>query len=158
MIYNIKFSILFFCVFFPFVVIAQLSGKVIKIKDGDTIVVLDSLNEQHTIRVADIDCPEYAQPFSFKAKRFTSKQVFNKKVRISEKSIDRYGRIVGYVLYKNKDLSEELLKNGFAWHYIHFSDSEYYQSLQDSAMADRVGLWKDKNPVAPWEWRLINKK
>jgi len=135
----------------------QLKGKVIKVKDGDTVVVLDASKKQHTVRVADIDCPEYKQPFSNKAKRFTSKEIFNKLVSVEEKSIDRYGRIVGYIIYDEKDLSAELLRNGYAWHYTHYSDSEYYQELHDTAEKDMIGLWIDKNPIAPWEWRAFKK-
>ena len=47
-------------------------GKVIGIKDGDTIVVLDSLNNQTTLRLAEVDCPEKSQPFGTKSKQFTS--------------------------------------------------------------------------------------
>ncbi len=48
-----------FLLFIPVFVWGQIKGKVIRVKDGDTIVVLDSLFNQHTIRIADIDCPEY---------------------------------------------------------------------------------------------------
>lgn len=70
----------------PFFSFSQLIGKVIQIKDGDTIVILDDKNNQHVIRVADIDCPEYKQPYSKKAKEFTAEQVFKKKVFIKKKT------------------------------------------------------------------------
>ncbi|SEO49542.1 hypothetical protein SAMN05216404_1282 [Nitrosospira multiformis] len=40
-----------------------LSGKVVKIADGDTLTVLDKSNRQHKIRLLGIDAPEHAQPF-----------------------------------------------------------------------------------------------
>ena len=49
-----------------------LKAKVIGIKDGDTVVVLDSLNNQTTLRLAEVDCSEKNQPFGTKAKQFTS--------------------------------------------------------------------------------------
>ncbi|MEM9687598.1 MAG: nuclease, partial [Bacteroidota bacterium] len=60
-------------------------GKVIKVKDGDTVVILDKNNTQHTIRVADVDCPERGQPFSNVAKWFVSDEVFGKVVVVKKK-------------------------------------------------------------------------
>jgi hypothetical protein len=36
----------------------ELTGKVVKIADGDTLTILDGSNEQHRIRLAGIDAPE----------------------------------------------------------------------------------------------------
>ena len=51
------------------------------LKDGDTVVVLDSLNYQTTLRLAEVDCPEKAQAFGTKAKQFTSDAVYLKEVK-----------------------------------------------------------------------------
>lgn len=129
------------------------TGKVVKIKDGDTVVILDENNTQHTIRVADIDCPEKGQPFGKAAKWFVSEQIFGKTVLVKEKNKDRYGRIVGYVLYDGKNLSLELLKEGLSWHYKYYSDDEEMAHLEAEARKHKKGLWADKNPINPYEWR-----
>ncbi len=41
---------------------AEFEGKVVGIKDGDTIEVLTAENRVEAIRLAHIDCPEKAQP------------------------------------------------------------------------------------------------
>ncbi len=38
-----------------------LTGKVVKVADGDSITVLDSTNTQHRIRLQGIDAPETGQ-------------------------------------------------------------------------------------------------
>ncbi len=38
-----------------------LTGKVVKVADGDSITVLDSTNTQHRIRLQGIDAPETDQ-------------------------------------------------------------------------------------------------
>ena len=68
-------------IFFPILIFSQYTGKVIAIKDGDTIVVLDSLKTQKTLRLAEVDCPESGQSFGKNAKQFTSNQVFGKTVK-----------------------------------------------------------------------------
>ncbi len=153
----IKNQILIFFLMLCGCIDAQLKGKVIAVKDGDTIVVLDSLNIQHTIRIADIDCPEKLQEFGKKAKWFVSKEIFSSFVEVIEKGKDRYGRTIGYVFYKNKNLSEELLKKGLAWHYKKYSDSANFQKLENIARENKIGLWSMPNPIAPWKFRKTKK-
>ncbi|MGH8502559.1 MAG: thermonuclease family protein [Gammaproteobacteria bacterium] len=40
-----------------------LTGRVVKIADGDTLTLLDASNSQHKIRLSGIDAPERAQPY-----------------------------------------------------------------------------------------------
>lgn len=135
-----------------------ITGKVVRVKDGDTIVVLDSNKEQHTIRVADIDCPEKSQPYGKKAKWFVSDEVFGKIVKVDVTKKDRYGRSIGNVFYDGKNLSVELLKNGYAWHYKKYSKNKFYQSLEDNARKNKIGLFKDPNAIPPYEYRKGKRK
>ena len=71
---------------------------------------------------------------------------------------DRYRRFISEVIFNDTvKLSHELLKNGLAWHYKKFSDDEELQIIESKARAKKIGLWQDKNPIPPWEWRK-NKK
>jgi len=131
-----------------------LTAKVIGIKDGDTVVVLDSLNYQTTLRLAEVDCPEKSQPFGTKAKQFTSDQIFRKQIKYVVTDIDRYGRSIAKIYYDdNKYLSAEIIKNGFGWQYKKYSTSKDLANFENTARLQKVGLWYDKNPVAPWDWR-----
>ena len=134
-------------------------GKVIAITDGDTFKLLTQDSIVHRIRVASIDCPEKKQPFSKRAKQFTSDAIFGKNVEVEIQSKDRYGRIIGKVGYNESfDLSEELLKHGYAWHYVKYSKDMLLQGLEQEARVKKVGLWQDKNAIPPWEWRAHKKK
>lgn len=141
--------------FFSITVFSQ-SGKVVKIKDGDTIVVLDSLNIQTTIRLAEVDCPESSQPFGKNAKAFTTDEVAMKNVTYKIVTIDRYGRTVAKVFYNGKYLSEEIIKNGYGWHYKRYSNSKKLAALEELAHENKKGLWMDNRAIAPWDWRKKN--
>jgi endonuclease YncB( thermonuclease family) len=135
-----------------------ITGKVVAITDGDTFKLLTKDSILYRIRIANIDCPEKKQPFSKRAKQFTSEAIFGKNVKVEILSTDRYGRLIGIVIYNDSlILNNELVKNGMAWHYIKYSDDEDLQKLEDEARASKVGLWQDKNAIPPWEWRS-NKK
>jgi micrococcal nuclease len=128
-------------------------GKVVGIKDGDTIEVLYDGKSQ-TIRLMDIDCPEKKQAFGTRAKQFTSDFCFNEVVRVeSNGKRDRYKRILGTVLVEDKNLNEELVKAGLAWHYKKYSDKQTFADMENKARENKIGLWQDPNPKAPWDFR-----
>ena len=106
-----------------------ITGKVIGVKDGDTVVVIDAANNQTTLRLAEVDCPEKAQAFGTKAKQFTSDQVYLKQVKYEVTDTDRYGRSIAKIYYDdNKYLSAEIIKNGFGWQYKQYSTCLLYTS------------------------------
>ena len=151
-------KIFFFIFLISFLDIFSQTGKVINIKDGDTVVILDENFNKYTVRIADIDCPEKKQPFGTKAKQFTSKEILGKTVEIKIKNFDKYGRTVGYILYENKNLSLELLKNGLAWHYKYYSKDKAMSLLENEAKKNKIGLWIQKNPINPYKWRKLKSK
>ena len=132
-----------------------LTAKVVGIKDGDTVVVLDSLNNQITLRLAEVDCPEKNQPFGTKAKQFTSDQVYLKTIKYVVTDTDRYGRSIAMIYYDsdNKYLSAEIIKAGMGWHYKRYSTSKELEDLEITAKKNKKGLWIDSNPVEPSAWR-----
>jgi len=90
------------------------SGKVVGVKDGDTIVVMKD-GAPVIIRLNGIDCPENGQDFGTKAKQATSELCFNKFVKVEVKELDRYGRTVATIILPDgKNLNEELVKSGLA--------------------------------------------
>lgn len=132
-----------------------LTGKVFGIKDGDTVVVLDSLNNQTTLRLAEVDTPEKRQPFGTKAKQFTSDQIYLKTIKYIVTDTDRFGRLIAMIYYDvdNKYLSAEIIKAGMGWHYKRYSKSKELALLENNAKKNKIGLWIDNNPIAPWEYR-----
>ncbi len=127
-------------------------GKVVGISDGDTIKVLKD-GKQVKIRLASIDCPEKGQPYGQAAKKFTSKMVASKIVKIWETDTDRYGRIVGFVFVGDRNLNKELLSAGLAWHYKKYSRDPELAKLEFQARSKKIGLWAEPDPMKPWEWR-----
>lgn len=129
-------------------------AKVVGIKDGDTVVVLDSLNNQTTLRLAEVGCPEKNQPFGTKAKQFTSDQIYLKTIKYVVTDTDRYGRSIAMIYYDtDKYLSAEIIKAGMGWHYKRYSTSKELATFEHNAKKNKIGLWIDNNPINPSEWR-----
>ena len=94
-----------------------LTGKVVRVIDGDTIVVLDADKVQHKIRLQGIDAPERHQAFGMKSKAYLSDLVAGKSVVVDYSKYDRYGRVLGKVIVNGKDVNLEQIEAGMAWHY-----------------------------------------
>ena len=132
---------------------AAAGDKVVAVKDGDTIVLLQN-GEQLTVRLYGVDTPEKTQDYGQKARQFTSDLVFGKVVRLIPKNKDRYGRTVGtIILADGRSLNEELVRNGYAWHYKAYSNDKNLANLEADARRFKRGLWQDPNPTPPWNYR-----
>jgi endonuclease YncB( thermonuclease family) len=136
-----------------------LTGRVVRIADGDTVTILDSTNTQHRIRLQGIDAPESHQAFGTQSKKSLSDMVFDKDVTVEYDKIDRYGRLVGKIILNGVDVCLEQIKAGMAWHYKDYEDEQtpadrdLYARAEDDARNARRGLWADANPIEPSEYR-----
>lgn len=138
------------------------SGRVIGVSDGDTITILQIEGERKTprkIRISGIDAPESKQAFGNRAKEAMSALTFRKQADADCPTVDRYGRDVCKVTVNGVDVGLALIQQGYAWHFKKYQrtqpkpDRAIYSDAEDKARTDRIGLWRDPNPVAPWDWR-----
>ena len=132
----------------------ELIGKVVHIADGDTLTVLDADKVQHKIRLAGIDAPEKSQAFGTKAKEALAEKVHEKTVRVVWKEKDRYGRIVGEIHLGDRHINLEMVHDGWAWWYRTYAPkSKALEQAEADAKKEKRGLWRDKDPEPPWEFR-----
>ena len=127
-----------------------LSGKVVSIHDGDTITVLQG-KRQIKVRLFGIDAPELKQPYGKKSKQFLVNLVAGQMVEVEESGEDRYKRTIGTIYLNGTDISAQMVENGYAWVYRKFSKK--YTPQESKAKKQGLGLWRDKEPIPPWEWR-----
>jgi len=157
-----KNSILFSCtgilflLMCPEVMARQVSAKVERIIDGDTIKVHYGAT-RIKVRLWGIDTPEYRQGYSQVAKKLTSRLVKDARVTLEVKDWDDYGRMVAIVTMADKRiLNEELLKSGLAWVHIYYCKDpicDKWYGFEQLAREQQKGLWRDPSPVPPWVWK-----
>jgi endonuclease YncB( thermonuclease family) len=134
-------------------------GHVVGVSDGDTITVLDAQKVQHKIRLAGIDAPEKAQPFGNRSKESLSELAFDKDVSVETEKLDRYGRSVGKVLVNRHDVNLVQVERGMAWFYRQYQreqspeDRKLYDAAEAIAKVEKRGLWRDDDPMPPWDFR-----
>ena len=127
--------------------------KVVAVKDGDTIELLRN-GQTIKVRLYGVDSPEKVQDYGQRARQFTSDLAFGKTVRLIAHNTDRYGRTVGTIILPDgRNLNEELVKNGYAWHYKAYSKDKNLANLEADARRYKRGLWAAPNPTPPWDFR-----
>ena len=151
--------------------LADVTGRVVAVTDGDTIKVLDAEKVQHKVRLTGIDAPERGQPYGTKSRDRLASMVAGKEVLIEANKKDRYGRVLGKVWVqpadcptcgKTLDANLAQVTAGMAWWYRYYAkeqspeDRGRYESAEDEAKARGWGLWADPNPINPYDWRKEN--
>lgn len=137
---------------------STISGKVIAIIDGDTYDVLLQGNKTARVRMEGIDAPEKGMPFYQKSKKYLSDLCFEKKIKIKITGVDNHERFLAYsFLEDGKELSQEMIKAGLAWHFKKYNSDSELSELELEAKTLRKGLWIDENPMTPWENRKLHR-
>ncbi len=132
----------------------DLTGRVVRIADGDTVSILDDRNTQHKVRLYGIDTPERDQPYGKAAKRILTQLIDEKPVGVVIVTTDSYGREVGTLYQNGVNINLAMVANGYAWWYRHFAPHEHaLREAEQRARQQALGLWAEPDPVAPWDWR-----
>ena len=142
---------------------ATLAGRVEKVDEGDLLTIIN-LNRSIKIRLLGVDAPDTNQPFSDVARQHLAQLVFNKFVVVQYSGLGPNNYIVGKVLIGETDICVQMIRDGAAWYsnndagYLSPEDQETYRGSEQAARAERRGIWADANPVAPWEFRRLEKE
>lgn len=133
----------------------QISGKVVKVSDGDTVTLLVNDTENIKVRLSEIDAPETNQPWGSKSKQALTLLIATKTVTVSSTGKDRYGRTLGTIYLHHENINKLMVQKGNAWAYAKYVKDQEYFRLQEQAKKQKVGLWSlSKDQITPpWEWR-----
>ena len=116
--------------------IAEISGRVTHITDGDTFHL-----ESVTIRLWGINAPERDTPFGPGATRFLRDAINGKNVRCDERGRDHYGRVVARCWFGSFDVGSLMVSGGWARDWRQYSGGHYFPEEVD-AKRDRKGMWR----------------
>lgn len=128
-------------------------GKVVRVADGDTFTILDETGTQHRVRLQGIDSPERTMPYSKRAREALNDAVSGKTVEVRYDDRDQFDRVLGDVFVGTHRINLELVRAGWAWHYKRYSDDPDLAEAEEEARREKRGLWKDSDPLPPWEFR-----
>ena len=130
----------------------EITGKVMRVSDGDTLWVSDSLG-RHKVRLNRIDAPESDQEYGKESAAHLKSLVGGKTVRVEYDNLDQYGRILGIIFLGDTDINLQMVRDGCAWHYRHFDKMQSYADAENEARAAKRGLWASGDAINPYLWR-----
>lgn len=135
-------------------------ARVKKVIDGDSLIVMQNNNKKE-IRLWGVDSPEWGQPYSKRAKKFLKDTVMNNTISVQPYYHDDYGRLVAGIFYNQVNINQLMVEKGYAWVHIYYCNKEIckeWSALQREAKKKKLGLWREADPVPPWEWKRMKRK
>lgn len=133
--------------------------RVVRVVDGDTVVVADAQSLNLKVRLHAIDAPECGMPFGPQAQAFLEKLILGRTVQMETMGRDRYHRTVATLAVDDLDVGLAMLQAGLAWHDRRYNSpripeaTSRYAEAQRGATFKHAGLWAGSERMAPWLWR-----
>src|SRR6476646_9752576 len=127
-------------------------ARVVRVVDGDTLVVAFADGHTDTVRVLGVDTPETHDPrkpvqcFGPEAAAYTARRLTGKVVRLESdvETHDKYGRRLAYVYVDGHRFDDELLRLGFGRLLVIEPNSAHARTMLADELAARReqrGLW-----------------
>ena len=130
-------------------------ATVLRVSDGDTIVVRTDGFEDIKVRLYGIDAPERDQEGGAEATE-ALRVILGQAVTITEMAVDRYGRTVALVEHEGRVVNLDLVAQGLAWYYGQYCKAQpicgEIKAAEAQARTAARRLWAGA-PMAPWDWR-----
>ncbi len=146
--------------------VRAVKGTLTKVTDGDTLHITIN-GVKNVIRIAFIDAPESfflgkMQKYGMESKNNLIKlcgPYMGKQVEVTILGQDVHAtRKDGLVKVGGVDVSTYQIRTGFAWVYPQYNRNPELPILEAEARRKKLGLWKERQPVAPWLWRKEQKQ
>lgn len=127
-------------------------ARVLRVVDGDTILVRLAAGGTERVRYIGVDTPESVKPntpvqcFGKRASHYNQQLVQNRDVHLvaDNEPRDKYGRALAFVYVDNVLVNAELLKHGYARTLEiepNTSKAAYFARLERVAIRTNQGLW-----------------
>lgn len=132
---------------------AEREATVLRVVDGDTILVRGANGRNERVRYIGVDTPESVKPdspvecFGREASDFNKQLVQGRKVRLvpDQEAEDRFGRSLAFVYVGDTFVNAKMISGGYARTIEiepNTSKAEYFADLERVAIRTRKGLWR----------------
>lgn len=131
-------------------------GWVVEVPNGDTVAVRDEARHTYLVHLQGVAAPRGLQAYGGRAQGALRDLVFRQVVSVDVRSLQ--GRVLqGQLRRQGRDINLELITQGHAWVDVpHAADLpperlKVYQDAESQARLARIGLWREKDPIPPWD-------
>jgi micrococcal nuclease len=141
----------------------KLQYKIERVKDGDGVFV-SKKGEVIEIRLACIDAPEVKQTWGIKSTDQLNQLLpHGQNIELREIGKDRYKRTVAEIFVNSRSVNLQMVSTGDAVVYPRYlnnceSTKNQYLQAENYAKINKLGFWKQENPIMPWDFRRNHRK
>ncbi len=128
---------------------------VVSVHDGDTLTAACPEGRLH-VRLREIDAPERTQPYARISTDSLKALCLGQAITLTDRALDRYGRTLARASCgpaPGIDVNAEQVRRGLAWAFTRYLTDPSIADLEREARAARRGLWRQPEPLAPWDFR-----
>ena len=133
------------------------SGVVSRVIDGDTVWLKTAASRKPLkIRIAGIDAPEICQAGGIASRDALRRRLLGQTVTMVQtpsRRHDNYGRLLARIDLHGEDIGRWMVTSGHAWSYHFRHDAGQYAAEQGLARAAGRGLFSQKDPINPRQFR-----
>jgi endonuclease YncB( thermonuclease family) len=105
----------------------------------------------------NIDAPELAQPYGDKALLMCKELCLGDQVRVDWEDRDPQGNLLATIHEEDGfNVNLEMVKAGLAWSAP--THDRIFADLETEARKAKRGLWADRRPTPPWDYRKQHQK
>lgn len=110
------------------------------------------------VELYGIACPDEGQPYARDARKVLSHLVLGRLVEVTPMVEVTGGKSRALVRTMGNGclINERLVSHGMAWVSLHQSLGRMigqWKKIERLARHHRIGLWADRSPLAPWDWK-----
>nr|UOZ97269.1 Thermonuclease [Cupriavidus sp.] len=133
--------------------------RLVKVFDGDSMLMRSPEGSVIQVRIAGIDAPEKSQPFADPARDRLAELLQQDGLRVAILKKDVYGRWLACLWIADQDLGLLMIEEGMVWFFRRYQSDLTkeqrlaYDAAEKSAQRAQRGLWQEADPVPPWEFR-----
>lgn len=138
--------------------VIRVDAKVLAVEDGDRIKIAADDGSVYSLTLLGVDAPDEKQNYYKKAKKRLAELIDGKNVTAIMHKTAR-DESIAVIYFGGQDVGLRLIQDGLAWYFTGHgreqaaNEREKYSQAEAAARTTRLGLWEDKNPVAPWTFR-----
>lgn len=138
----------------PIQELAKEQVEIVRVVDGDTVVVKFNDGTTEKVRMLLVDTPESvhstkgAQPFGKEASDYTKKMLAEGKkvtLEIGNPERDKYNRLLGYIWVDGMNFNKKLIEEGYARvAYVEPPNTKYldeFYEAQEQAKSQKLRIW-----------------
>lgn len=129
------------------------AAEVTHVSDGDTVWIRREGRAPFKLRLDGLDAPERCQAGGPQARDALVARVLHRRVQVSTRARDDYGRAIGSLRLDGADVGAWLVGQGWAWNARFARHPGPYADEERRAQAARRGVFAQHDPEYPRDFR-----